>query len=155
MSLALVAIDAGKSGAIAIKHPEATVITPMPGTDMEICEFIASLHLKHRDIEVWLEEPSKGGWSVQSKASVATYYFGVGLLYGACVAQGFTIHRVDPKRWQKAIGYYATGKEKMTYAQRKSWLYARARELMPTLDITKDNADAALILYAAERGLLN
>jgi len=43
----------------------------------------------------------------------------------------------------------------MTYAQRKSWLYARARELMPTLDITKDNADAALILYAAERGFLN
>lgn len=151
----LVAIDAGKSGAIATTDGTTTTLLAMPATEIEIAELIASISLAHRSVEVWLETPSKGGWGVKSKASIATFYQGVGFLLGACIAQGFAIHRVDPKRWQKAVGYSKTREDKQTYEQRKTELYARARELMPELKITKANADAALMLYAARRGLLN
>jgi len=155
----LVAIDAGKSGAIATHFKGETKLFPMPPTEIEIAEFIASIArmVEEGDIivEVWIETPSKGGWGVKSKASIATFYQGVGFLLGACIAQGFAVHRVDPKDWQRAVGYSVAKDKKRTYEQRKTELYARARELMPKLPITKANADAALILYAAQRNLID
>jgi hypothetical protein len=153
--LFLVGIDAGKSGAIATHWKGETKLVPMPPTEIEIAEFIASVSLSHKFVEVWIETPSKGGWGVKSKSSIATFYQGVGFLLGACIAQGFAVHRVDPKDWQRAVGYSVAKDKKRTYEQRKTELYARARELMPKLPITKANADAALILYAAQRNLID
>lgn len=155
---ARVGIDAGVNGAIAVEVGGAITIYPMPKSEFEVCAFLTDLAVRYPCPEVWIETPAKGGWSVASKSSVAAFFGGLGVILGACIVNRYAVHRVDPKRWQKAVGLaFVADKssKKTTYAQRKLALYARACELLPRVKITKDNADAALILYAGTRGLIN
>jgi hypothetical protein len=150
----IVAVDPGQSGAIVWTQDFIEIyIEKMPPTDVEVAQLIASFHVLNKDVRVYLEEPSTAGYGPLIPASsIARLAQNFGLIYGACIAMGFTMHRVKPQAWQVAHGL---GKKKDHGKGWKNHLKGKALELWPALDVTLANADALLILDAARRGDLN
>ena len=105
MGRILVAIDPGQSGAIVWSkdgEPEITA-DKMPPSDVEVCQYIADLSLKAKDVELYLEEPSLTGYGPGIPGySIARLAQNFGMIYGAAVAMGWSIHRVNPQAWQAA-----------------------------------------------------
>jgi hypothetical protein len=125
----------------------------MPGTDVEVCQLIADLSFKAKDVELFLEEPSTAGYGpIIPASSIARLAQNFGILYGAAVAMGWRIHRVKPQAWQAA---HSLGKKKDHGKGWKAHLRARAAELFPTVDVTLATADALLIYDAATRRAIN
>jgi hypothetical protein len=125
----------------------------MPGTDVEVCQLIAELSCKAKDVELFLEEPSVAGYGPKiPAASIARLAQNFGILYGAAVAMGWRIHRIKPQAWQSA---HSLGKKKDHGKGWKAHLRARAAELFPTVDVFLWNADALLLYDAATRRAVN
>ena len=154
MAHLIVAIDPGQSGGICWSvDGEPVTCEKMPGTDVEVCQLIADLSFKAKDVELFLEEPSTAGYGPMIPASsIARLAQNFGILYGAAVAMGWRIHRVKPQAWQAA---HSLGKKKDHGKGWKAHLRARAAELFPTVDVTLWNADALLIYDAATRRVIN
>ena len=154
MAHLIVAIDPGQSGGICWSvDGEPVTCEKMPGTDVEVCQLIADLSFKAKDVELFLEEPSTAGYGPMIPASsIARLAQNFGILYGAAVAMGWRIHRVKPQAWQAA---HSLGKKKDHGKGWKAHLRARAAELFPTVDVTLWNADALLIYDAATRRSIN
>jgi hypothetical protein len=154
MAHLIVAIDPGQSGGIVWSvDGESITCEKMPSTDVEVCQLIADLSTKARDVELFLEEPSTAGYGPLIPASaIARLAQNFGILYGAAVAMGWRIHRIKPQAWQAA---HALGKKKDHGKHWKNHLKAKACELYPTLDVTLWNADAILIYDAATRRAIN
>jgi hypothetical protein len=85
-------------------------------------------------------------------ASIAKLQFNVGVIYGASVAMGWQVRRIDPKAWQRT---HPVGKKADHGAGWKRHLKSRAKELFPTCDVYDWNADALLIYDSAIRGVIN
>jgi len=155
MGRILVAIDPGQSGAIVWSkdgEPEITA-DKMPPSDVEVCQYIADLSLKAKDVELYLEEPSLTGYGPGIPGySIARLAQNFGLIYGACIAMGYSLHRIKPPAWQAVHGL---GKKKDHGKGWKNHLKAKAAELWPTQTVSLANADALLILDAARRGAIN
>lgn len=156
MGRILVAIDPGQSGAIVWSkdgEPEITA-DKMPPTDVEVCQYIADLSLKAKDVELYLEEPSLTGYGPGIPGySIARLAQNFGMIYGAAVAMGWSIHRVNPQAWQAA---HSLGKKKDHGKKWKTHLKSRALELYGSrIDVTLANADALLLYHAAVRGAVN
>jgi hypothetical protein len=156
MGRILVAIDPGQSGAIVWSkdgEPEITA-DKMPPSDVEVCQYIADLSLKAKDVELYLEEPSLTGYGPGIPGySIARLAQNFGMIYGAAVAMGWSIHRVNPQAWQAA---HSLGKKKDHGKKWKTHLKARALELYGSrIDVTLANADALLLYHAAVRGAVN
>lgn len=151
-----VAVDPGQSGGIVYTTLDGPglVCVKMPPTDVEVCQLIAEISLKAKDVELWLEEPSTAGYGPKvPAASIARLGQNFGMIYGAAVAMGWSIHRVKPQSWQAA---HPLGKKKDHGAKWKNHLKARANELFGGyVDVTLWNADALLILDAAMRRAIN
>ena len=154
MASIIVAIDPGVNGGIVWSvDGEDVTCEKMPGTDVEVCQLLASLSFKAKDVELFLEEPSTAGYGPMIPASsIARLAQNFGILYGAAVAMGWRIHRVKPQAWQAA---HSLGKKKDHGKGWKAHLRARAAELFPTVDVTLWNADALLIYDAATRRAIN
>jgi hypothetical protein len=154
MAHLIVAIDPGQSGGICWSvDGEPVNCEKMPGTDVEVCQLIADLSFKAKDVELFLEEPSTAGYGPMIPASsIARLAQNFGILYGAAVAMGWRIHRIKPQAWQAA---HSLGKKKDHGKGWKAHLRARAAELFPTADVTLWNADALLIYDAATRRAIN
>ena len=154
MAHLIVAIDPGQSGGACWSvDGEPVTCEKMPGTDVEVCQLIADLSFKAKDVELFLEEPSTAGYGPMIPASsIARLAQNFGILYGAAVAMGWRIHRVKPQAWQAA---HSLGKKKDHGKGWKAHLRARAAELFPTVDVTLWNADALLIYDAATRRAIN
>jgi hypothetical protein len=154
MSHLIVAIDPGQSGGLAWSvDGEPVTCEKMPGTDVEVCQLIAELSCKAKDVELFLEEPSVAGYGpLIPAASIARLAQNYGILYGAAVAMGWRIHRVKPQAWQAA---HSLGKKKDHGKGWKAHLRARAQELFPTQSVTLWSADALLIFDAASRRAIN
>lgn len=156
MGRILVAIDPGQSGAIVWSKDGEPEITcdKMPPTDVEVCQYIADISLRAKDVELYLEEPSLTGYGPGIPGySVARLAQNFGMIYGAAVAQGFIIHRVTPQAWQAA---HSLGKKKDHGKKWKNHLKARALELFGSrIDVALWNADALLLYQAAQRGVIN
>ena len=154
MASIIVAIDPGVNGGICWSvDGEPVTCEKMPGTDVEVCQLIADLSFKAKDVELFLEEPSTAGYGPMIPASsIARLAQNFGILYGAAVAMGWRIHRVKPQAWQAA---HSLGKKKDHGKGWKAHLRARAAELFPTVDVTLWNADALLIYDAATRRAIN
>jgi len=150
----IVAVDPGQSGAIVWTQDFVEIyIEKMPPTDVEVAQLIASLRLLAKDVEVYLEEPSTAGYGPLIPASsIARLAQNFGLIYGACIAMGYSLHRIKPPAWQAVHGL---GKKKDHGKGWKNHLKAKAAELWPTQTISLANADALLILDAAKRGAIN
>jgi len=154
MAHLIVCIDPGQSGGICWSvDGEAVTCEKMPGTDIEVCQLIADLSSKAKDVELFLEEPSVAGYGPLIPASaIARLAQNYGMIYGAAVAMGFIIHRVKPQAWQAA---HSLGKKKDHGKGWKAHLRARAQELFPTQSVTLWSADALLIFDAATRRAIN
>ena len=154
MAHLIVCIDPGQSGGICWSvDGEPVTCEKMPGTDIEVCQLIADLSSKAKDVELFLEEPSVAGYGPLIPASaIARLAQNYGMIYGASVAMGFIIHRVKPQAWQAA---HSLGKKKDHGKGWKAHLRARAQELFPTQSVTLWSADALLIFDAATRRAIN
>ena len=150
----IIAIDPGQSGGLAWAiDGEPVTCEKMPGTDVEVCQLIAELSCKAKDVELFLEEPSVAGYGPKiPAASIARLAQNFGILYGAAVAMGWRIHRIKPQAWQSA---HSLGKKKDHGKGWKAHLRARAAELFPTVDVFLWNADALLLYDAATRRAVN
>lgn len=154
MAHLIVCIDPGQSGGICWSvDGEPVTCEKMPDTDIEVCQLIADLSSKAKDVELFLEEPSVAGYGPLIPASaIARLAQNYGMIYGAAVAMGFIIHRVKPQAWQAA---HSLGKKKDHGKGWKAHLRARAQELFPTQSVTLWSADALLIFDAATRRAIN
>jgi hypothetical protein len=154
MAHLIVCIDPGQSGGICWSvDGEPVTCEKMPGTDVEVCQLIADLSSKAKDVELFLEEPSTAGYGpLIPAAAIARLAQNYGMIYGAAVAMGFIIHRVKPQAWQAA---HSLGKKKDHGKGWKAHLRARAQELFPTQSVTLWSADALLIFDAATRRAIN
>jgi len=154
MAHLIVCIDPGQSGCICWSvDGEPVTCEKMPGTDVEVCQLIADLSSKAKDVELFLEEPSTAGYGpLIPAAAIARLAQNYGMIYGAAVAMGFIIHRVKPQAWQAA---HSLGKKKDHGKGWKAHLRARAQELFPTQSVTLWSADALLIFDAATRRAIN
>jgi hypothetical protein len=154
MAHMIIAIDPGQSGGICWSvDGEPVTCEKMPGTDVEVCQLIAELSCKAKDVELFLEEPSVAGYGPKiPAASIARLAQNFGILYGAAVAMGWRIHRIKPQAWQSA---HSLGKKKDHGKGWKAHLRARAAELFPTVDVFLWNADALLLYDAATRRAVN
>ena len=154
MAHLIVCIDPGQSGGICWSvDGEPVTCEKMPGTDVEVCQLIADLSSKAKDVELFLEEPSTAGYGpLIPAAAIARLAQNYGMIYGASVAMGFIIHRVKPQAWQAA---HSLGKKKDHGKGWKAHLRARAQELFPTQTVTLWSADALLIFDAATRRAIN
>lgn len=154
MSHMIIAVDPGQQGGLCWSiDGDPVECAKMPATDVEVCQLIADLSLKAKDVELFLEEPSVAGYGPLIPASaIARLAQNYGMIYGASVAMGFIIHRIKPQAWQAA---HSLGKKKDHGKGWKSHLRARAAELFPTLDVYLWNADCLLLLDAATRRAIN
>jgi hypothetical protein len=154
MAHLIVCIDPGQSGGICWSvDGEPVTCEKMPGTDVEVCQLIADLSSKAKDVELFLEEPSTAGYGpLIPAAAIARLAQNYGMIYGAAVAMGFIIHRVKPQAWQAA---HSLGKKKDHGKGWKAHLRARAQELFPTQTVTLWSADALLLYDAATRRAIN
>ncbi len=150
----VIAVDPGQSGGLVWSiDGDPIECIKMPGTDVEVCQLIAELSHKAKDVELFLEEPSVAGYGPKIPASsIARLAQNYGIIYGAAVAMGWRIHRIKPQAWQAA---HSLGKKKDHGKGWKAHLRARAAELYPTTDVFLWNADAILIYDAATRQAIN
>ena len=150
----ILCIDPGQQGGLCWSiDGDPVECAKMPATDVEVCQLIADLSLKAKDVELFLEEPSVAGYGPLIPASaIARLAQNYGMIYGASVAMGFIIHRIKPQAWQAA---HSLGKKKDHGKGWKAHLRARAAELFPTVDVYLWNADCLLILDAATRRAIN
>ena len=94
----ILCIDPGQQGGLCWSiDGDPVECAKMPATDVEVCQLIADLSLKAKDVELFLEEPSVAGYGPLIPASaIARLAQNYGMIYGASVAMGFIIHRITP-----------------------------------------------------------
>ena len=153
MAHLIVAIDPGVNGGIVWSYDGAVQTAKMPASDVEVCQLLADLSCKAKDVSLYLEEPPLFAGKNIPGSAIGKLMWNTGVLYGAAVAMGWKIHRVKPQAWQAA---HSLGKKKDHGKGWKNHLKGRALELYGNrLDITLWNADAVLLYDAAQRGVIN
>ena len=154
MAHLIVAIDPGVNGGICWSADGDPVeACKMPSTDIEVCQLLADLSCKAKDVELFLEEPPLFAGKNIPGSAIGKLMWNTGVLYGAAVAMGWRIHRIRPAIWQKAHTVGKKGERSTT--EFKNALKARAAELFPGVTVTLWNADALLIYDAATRRAIN
>ena len=157
---AILGIDPGLSGAIALYLPESDTlfVADVPTHELKrngklrrepdvqgICNIVADCALRHT-LTVWIEHVS----AMPGEGAVGAFTFGkiVGLLTGVCAANRLVIERVTPSVWKRALAVPSD----------KDGARARASQLMPAhsrnwpLKRHDGRAEAALIaLYGAQK----
>src|SRR5512137_2940248 len=134
MAHMVIAVDPGANGAFCWSVDGiATECHKMPQSDVEICQLMADLSCKAKSVALFLETPSVAGYGPKIPgASIAKLQFNVGVIYGAAVAMGWQVRRIDPKAWQKT---HPVGKKADHGSGWKRHLKARAIELFPNVDV--------------------
>jgi len=147
----MIAIDPGKSGAIAAVSNGKTQTWKMPQTPTDTARLLRFLS-DEGYTTAYLEEVSgyAGGRGAPGSAM-----FTFGQVYAwiemGLVMAGFQIIKVRPQKWQKTLGIGTSGGNKPEWKRK---LKAKAQELFPGVDVTLVNADALLILYTASKSLI-
>lgn len=104
------------------------------------------------DISPWIEKVH--GWKGQPAKSTFSFGFEAGRAWGMYEQLGLTPQEVDPKAWQKTIGWVGTwgtrnAKQKRDHKKaRKDWIWAKVQETYG-VKCHKDVADAIGIALAA------
>lgn len=143
-----IGIDPGVSGGIAILDDTGNVIEVhrMPDTPADV---LALLLRMREDARAMLEQVSAGVWG-QGKmggrmgvSSAFTFGRGVGHLEAFLLAAQIPTDRVQPARWQQALGCRTHGDKNISKA--------RAQQLWPGRKITHAIADALLLAEYGRR----
>jgi hypothetical protein len=145
-----IAVDPGQNGGVAYSFLGKTYAVKMPPTEFDVIALLKTLGKQSKLVELYLEEPSTGGWGKASVHSVGKLQFNVGVIYGAAICEGFKVHRVKPAIWMKTHPVGTKGDRTTTVW--KNILKQRASELFPDHPVTLATCDALLILHAAARG---
>lgn len=130
---AVLGVDPGASGGFALVtgSRSGNICWPMPETERDIYELLASSGADHICIESVHSMPKQG---VASSFKFGRNY---GFLRGAIIASGIPFEDVTPQKWQKALGCLTGGDKNVSKA--------KAQQLYPFLKITHATADALLI----------
>lgn len=163
-------IDPGLNGGIAFVSARHARVFPMPKTERDIYDLIASCQVHYALIEQAQARPG------QSKTHI--FFQNYGFIRGVLVALGIPYENVSAFAWQRGIGVPPTrratkkktsGKKKtqskkalrqaaQAAARRKrehkNKLKQKAQGLFPALKITLATADALLIAEFARRSQL-
>ncbi len=153
-------IDPGNSGAVAfLRGSELDWVEPLPVLDGEpiVSDLLAVIDAfgPPRDVFVAIEEPFANPSA--ARKSIATQFFGYGVLVGAVVGAGYRHERVAPRDWKQELGLPQSSK--LTPRQRKDASRAKATQLWPGMadqwatHARNGHAEAALIAEATRRRL--
>lgn len=149
MTRAVLAIDPGKSGGIALHVNGKWTFTKMPATIQDTRLLLAAS--SREGIIAYIEELPKFVRAIPSSA-VFVMARNYGQMEGILAMLDVPVVHVRPQLWQKALGL---GDSKgMTRTAWKNKLKGRAQDYFPTAGLTLDTCDAALIAYAAVNRLI-
>jgi len=145
----IVAVDPGVGGGFAVKTADEILLCPMPESLPDMAQLLIGFKLS--DSHLWIERVPKFVSKLTPAASVATLHENYGIIQGLAYAQGYALHRVEPKIWQDPLGLGGR-KACATGPEWKRKLRTKAQELYPHLGVTLKNCDALLILHYAQGG---
>ncbi len=148
MQKTIIACDPGVSGAFACLTEEEIAIHSMPDTLTDIVKLL-SLN-KTAISELWIEDIPKFAGKAIPSSTTAVLFDNFGIIKGAAVALGYSLHRVPPVKWQEPLGLGGR-KSCATQPEWKRKLRNKAQELYPQIDVTLQNADALLLLSYARQ----
>jgi crossover junction endodeoxyribonuclease RuvC len=137
----ILGIDPGKSGALAVIHPERRAVKSYRFdslSEQDIYSLILGYSLD--GCRAFLEKVH--AMPGQGVTSMFTFGTGYGFLRGVLTAIGIPFEDVPPQTWQKKLGL---GGKYDSKPDRKKAHRAHAQQLFPQLKITLDDADALLI----------
>lgn len=150
---AIVAIDPGAKGGIAVKYgTQAVVAYPMPETEGDVVTLFSQIRLtatnggSYNLIAVLEDQVGCVGPNMRvSATAMFTFGRGFGFILGALQSTGWRIHLVRPRKWQAQLSL-GTKKDAGGKTAWKNKLKARAQQLYPNLHVTLSTADALLLL---------
>lgn len=145
----IIAVDPGVGGGFAVHTRDGILLFPMPDSVPDMHQLL--LGFKVTESQLWIEKVPKFVSKLTPAASVATLHENYGIIQGLAYAQGYALHRVEPKIWQDPLGLGGR-KSCGTGPEWKRKLRSKAQELYPHLDVTLKNCDALLILHYAIGG---
>jgi hypothetical protein len=145
----IIAVDPGVGGGFAVHTRDGILLFPMPDSVPDMHQLL--LGFKVTESQLWIEKVPKFVSKLTPAASVATLHENYGIIQGLAYAQGYALHRVEPKIWQDPLGLGGR-KSCGTGPEWKRKLRSKAQELYPHLDVTLKNCDALLILHYAMGG---
>lgn len=153
--MAVIGIDPGKSGGIALRDGAVTEVWKMPATDGDVLELLRHLWgCCSVGDPVYLEivGPSRGQDDNRRQGVSSAFEFGrsYGKLEMGIQAVELRLERVAPATWQR-FWKLPTLKQAGTPTAKKNEHKARAQELFPQLKITHAVADALLIAEYGRR----
>lgn len=144
---AIIGIDPGLSGGIAVLDDHGMRSYTMPETFGDIFDFLRSLNLQYNgDVKAFLEDVGHGMPGQSSKAT-AVFARHNGHLEMALYALGIQTIKVTPQKWQKA---YSNSLGKSKDVEKREWknkLKGLAQQMYPAEKVTLKNADAILIAH--------
>ena len=142
---AIIGIDPGSSGGIAVLDDRGMRSYNMPDTYGDIYDFLHSVHSQYNgDVKAFLEDVGHGLPGQSSKAT-ATFARHNGHLEMALYALGIPTVKVTPQKWMK---HYSNQLGKSKDVEKREWknkLKGLAQQLFPSEKVTLKNADAILI----------
>ena len=149
MNKTIVACDPGVNGGFAIKTKDGILLFAMPESLPDMAQLLSGFKLA--DSHLWIEKVPKFVSKLTPAAAMATLHENYGIVQGLAYAQGYALHRVEPKIWQESLGLGGR-KSCATGPEWKRKLKSKAQELYPHLDVTLKNCDALLVLHYALGG---
>jgi hypothetical protein len=146
-TIVTVGIDPGAKGAIALKYKGNLTLYPLRHDNaLEELQSIKALSVSEGwRVRVWMEEiPKHGGVNASSIIKLA---LSAGRVQGIVEAIGMPLRLIRPQEWQHGL----TGVAKLKGPARKRALLAEAKRRHPSLKLTLETADAALIADYGEQ----
>lgn len=158
----LVGIDPGLHGGIAWRLQPLGIIEYYSFAelrDLELANLIRRINKTGEEAFVYMEK--LGAMPAKFRGSSVSWTLAehVGKLKMALAVHDIPYEEVPPQKWQKGMGcFYGRKKnskagkaKKLTYAQRKKKLMAKAQALFPKVHVSPETADALLIYEYARR----
>ena len=150
----ILAIDPGVSGGVAISAFGKVECYALPETEGDRVDFIksakAATSMEGGEVVCVLEKV--GGYAGKGQPGSAMFVFGenFGFLKGVIQALEIRLELVRPQEWQKGLGL-GTASACGSKPEWKNKLKAEAQRRFPHLRVTRETADAVLILDYAMR----
>lgn len=156
MTQAIIGIDPGVGGGIAVLDQDRVMTYNMPKTDEEIFRLLWTLaHELPSGRGIFIEQiPKFCGTARFAERSImgsslavlyGNYRFCCGVLHG----MGSPATLLAPLKWQNVVE--CRNRERLDQPSWKRKLKARAQELFPDTKVTLSTADALLIAYAGRQ----
>lgn len=144
----IIAIDPGKTGAIAINDNGKESVFKMPENRYEIINFFKAYTFCKKKPVCVIEQLHAGSVSQGPRKSSKTIWSqadNYATLMCALYSAGIKTIEVSPAKWMSKL----PGTRPKEYKDRKSWLYQHSQRLYPTLKAPKYAADALCLLHVA------